>query len=553
MAEEPTEEQSIFFSAFFSVRRLYMKKDKWMFFLAAIVFATAMILTSCNGTTSGDDGGDNGGTNPPTTPNAPSIQQISADNRVLTVQWGAVSDANMYNLYWNTTGGVTTSDNSVTGLLTPYYVHSGLSMFKTYYYCVTAVNSAGESALSNEMSALAAGTPAELWKRVASDAADEDYFGTSVAMSGDYVVVGAYYDDDGGTDSGAAYIYERNHGGQGYWGEVTKLTASDANQSDYFGISVAIDGDYVVVGAYRANAIRSGTVYIYNRNFSGPDNWGEVTKLTASDAQSYDYFGCAVGISGDYVVVGANRVEGAGTDRGAAYIYGRNFGGADSWGEVTKITASNPEDFAYFGDSVDISGDHVVVGAFYEDWGGTERGAAYVYNQNLGGADAWGEVARLTAADAADYDRFGFSVNIDGDYVIVGAWFKNGVWAQSGTAYIYGRNSGGADNWGEVAKLTASDENTADLFGTSVSISGDYIVVGAVGEDGAGTNRGAAYIYARDYGGVDNWGEVMKLTASDAEDGDRFGCSVSISGDYVVVGTEFEDGGGTDRGAIYIF
>jgi hypothetical protein len=526
-----------------------MKKDKRVFFMAAVIFAGVMILTNCDGA----NGGDNGGTDTPTVPNAPSIQQIDAANRELTIQWSTVGDANTYNLYWNTTGGVTTADNSVTGLLTPYYVHSGLSMFKTYSYKVTAVNSAGESAVSNEMSALAAGTPAELWKRVASDTADEDYFGTSVAMSGDYVVVGAHYDDDGGTDSGAAYIYERNYGGQNYWGEAIKLTASDANQSDYFGISVAIDGDYVVVGAYRANAIRSGTVYVYNRNFGGPDNWGEVTKLTASDAQSYDYFGCSVGISGDYVVVGANRVEGAGTDRGAAYIYGRNFGGADTWGEVTKLSASSPEDFAYFGDSVAISGDHVVVGAYSEDWGGTDRGAVYVYNQNLGGVDAWGEVTRVTASDAADYDRFGNSVDIDGDYVIVGAWFKNGAWGQSGAAYIYGRNSGGADNWGEVTKLTASDAATSDHFGTSVSISGDYIIVGVASKSIPGTRRGAAYIFARDYGGVDIWGEVMKLTASDAEDEDRFGCSVSISGDNAVVGAIFEDGDGTDRGAIYIF
>ena len=526
-----------------------MKKNKKTFFLAAVILASAIILTTCDGGNGVDDGD-----NTPTVPNAPAMQQIDAANRELTVQWGAVSGANTYNLYWNTTGGVTTADNSVTGLLTPYYVHPGLSMFKTYSYRVTAVNSAGESALSNEMSALAAGTPAELWKRVASDTADDDEFGFSVAMSGDYVVVGALYDDDGGTSSGAAYIYERNYGGQNYWGEVKKLTASDAGASEFFGCSVAIDGDYVVVGAYQEiDVINRGAAYVYNRNAGGPDNWGEVKKLSASDAQPFDFFGCAVGISGDYVVVGANRVEGAGTDRGAAYIYGRNFGGPDNWGEVKKLSASNPEDFAYFGDSVAISGDHVVVGAYMEDWGGNNRGAAYVYNQNLGGNDAWGEVTKLTAADAVDSDQFGFSVAINGDYAIVGAWRKAGAWPQSGAAYIYGRNTGGADNWGEVAKLTASDAATSDVFGTSVSISGDYVIVGATSKSIPGVRRGAAYIYARDYGGVDNWGEIMKLTASDAEDEDRFGVSVSISGDFAVVGAHWENGTGTHRGAIYIF
>jgi len=377
-----------------------------------------------------------------------------------------------------------------------------------------------------------------------------------VAMSGDYIVVGAPFDDDGGISSGAAYIYERNHGGQDNWGEVKKLTASDAQASEFFGYSVAIDGDYIVVGAHQEiEVIQRGAAYIYNRNSGGQDNWGEVKKLTASDAQSNDFFGCSVGISGDYVVVGANRVDGAGTDRGAAYIYGRNFGGADNWGEVVKLTASSPEDFAYYGDSVSISGDHVVVGAYYEDSGGTNRGAAYVYNRDNGGADAWGEATKLTASDAADFDEFGYSVNIDGDYVIVGAWRKAGVWPISlaGAAYIFGRDSGGADNWGEVAKLTASDAETNDHFGNSVSISGDYIIIGVSQKNNSGTRQGAAYIYARNHGGADNWGEVIKLTASDAGDEDLFGNAVSISGDYAVVGAFWKNGGGTDRGAIYIF
>ena len=222
---------------------------------------------------------------------------------------------------------------------------------------------------------------------------------------------------------------------------------------------------------------------------------------------------------------------------------------------MAKLIASSPEDFAYYGDSVAISGDHVVVGAYYEDSGGTNRGAAYVYNRDNGGADAWGEVIKLTASDAADFDEFGYSVNIDGDYVIVGAWRKAGVWPISlaGAAYIFGRDSGGADNWGEVAKLTASDAETNDHFGNSISISGDYIIIGASQKDNSGNRQGAAYIYARDYGGADNWGEVMKLIASDAEDEDLFGNSVSISGDYAVVGAFWENGGGTDRGAIYIF
>ena len=529
-----------------------MKKDKWMFFIATVVFAAALILTSCNGTTSGDNGVDNGGTNPPTTPDAPSIQQISADNRVLTVQWGAVSGAATYNVYWNTTGGVTTSDNSITGLLTPYYVHSGLSLFKTYSYRVSAVNSSGESALSNEMNALAAGTPAELWKRVASDAADDDEFGWSVAMSGDYIVVGAYGEDDAGTNSGAAYIYERNYGGQNYWGEAKKISASDTELADKFGHSVAIDGDYIVVTAQsdEGGGNFRGAAYIFGRNVGGPNNWGEVKKLTASDAADLDFFGNSVSISGDLVVVGVVNKHDAGSNSGAAYIYERNHGGQNNWGERKKLTASDAAADDRFGCSVAINGDFIVVGAHFEDGGGTDRGAAYIYERNYGGQDNWGERKKLTASDALDDDRFGNSVSINGDYIIVGAHYRDEVQANNGAAYIYGRNYGGQNFWGEVIKLTA--QNSA-LFGNSVAIEGDYAVVGANYEDGVGSDRGAVYIYYRNSGGNDQWGEVMRLTASDAEDEDRLGRSVSISGDYIVVGTEWEDGGGTDRGAVYIF
>jgi hypothetical protein len=135
----------------------------------------------------------------------------------------------------------------------------------------------------------------------------------------------------------------------------------------------------------------------------------------------------------------------------------------------------------------------------------------------------------------------------------VGTTYKDDGGNNRGAAYIYGRDEGGADNWGEVVILTASDAEDSDYFGCSVSIDGDYVLIGALYEDGGGVNYGAAYIYGRNYGGQDNWGEMMKLTASDAENGDQFGLSVSIDGDYALVGATFEDQGGTDSGAIYIF
>jgi hypothetical protein len=395
----------------------------------------------------------------------------------------------------------------------------------------------------------------EVAKLTPSDAADDDGFGYSVAISGDTIVVGAYQEDGAGTDHGAAYVFDRNVNGADAWGQVTKLAASDGADDDEFGYSVAISGDTVVVSTPDEDGAGTdrGAAYVYTRNTGGADAWGEAAKLTASDAADDDWFGYSIAISGDAVVVGAPGEDGLGTARGAAYVFERNTGGADAWGQVAKLTASDTEDGDSLGWSVAISSNTVVVGASYENGAGVNRGAAYVFERNTGGADNWGEVAKLTASDAADGDLFGYSVAISGDTAVVGASFKDGVGTNRGAAYVFERNAGGADAWGEVAKLTASDAADTDVFGGSVAISSDTVVVGAHREDGAGTNRGAAYVFERNAGGTDNWGQVDKLTASDAEDGDWFGLSVSISGATVVVGARYEDGAGTDRGAAYTF
>ena len=520
-----------------------------LFFCVGMFF-----MTACDG---GGDGDDGNGTPPPSPPGAPTIEEIYAENREIAVLWDMVSTANTYNLYWNTTGGVTTSDTSVTSLLTPYYVHTGLSLFKTYSYAATAVNAGGESGLSNEVSAVPVDVPEELQKKLSSDAAAGDFLGCSVDISGDYAVAGAMYKMSAGSARGAAYVFSRNSGGQDNWGEVAKLTASDADSGDLFGRSVAISGDVIIVGAHSedGSGIDWGAAYIYARNQGGTDNWGQVVKLTASNPESSAIFGYSVGIDGDYAVVGAPNEDGGGlaVDRGAAYIFNRDQGGTDNWGQVAKLVASDAEDSDYFGFSVAIDGDCAIVGAHYEDGLGTDRGAAYIFDRNQGGIDNWGQVVKLTASDTSDSDRLGISVDIGGDYAVVGTTYKDDGGSNRGAAYIYGRDEGGADNWGEMVILTASDAEDSDYFGCSVSIDGDYVLVGALYEDGGGVNYGAAYIYGRNSGGEDNWGEMMKLTASDAENGDQFGLSVSIDGDYALVGATFEDEGGTDSGAVYVF
>jgi hypothetical protein len=392
-------------------------------------------------------------------------------------------------------------------------------------------------------------------KLTASDGAEGDNFGLSVSVSDDTVVVGARYDDDHGTSSGAAYVFDRNQGGADNWGLVKKLTASDGAAEDYFGEAVAVAGDLLVVGASYDddNGENSGSAYLFSRNQGGADNWGLVKKPTASDGAAGDAFGVSVAMDGDTVVVGAYRDDDYGTDSGAAYVFDRNQGGADNWGQVTKLTAADGAAWDWFGVRVSIDGDTVVVGTPTDDDLGTDSGSVYVFARNQGGTDNWGLVKKLTASDGAAEDRFGYAVAISGDNLVVGAYQDDDQDADSGSAYVFSRNQGGADNWGQVKKLTASDGAAEDHFGQSVAVAGDVLVVGAYRDDDHGTDSGAAYVFDRNRGGADNWGQVEKVTASDGAAGDYFGSAVSASGDDITLGARLDDDYGADSGSAYVF
>ncbi len=394
----------------------------------------------------------------------------------------------------------------------------------------------------------------EVKKLLASDAGSSDAFGTSVAISGDTAIVGSVFSGVSLSETGAAYVFGRNHGGANNWGEVTRITASDAAPNANFGVSVAISGDTALVGAWNPGGMLAGAAYVFQRDHGGTDNWGEVKKLTASDATFGVLYGHSLAISDDTAVVGTfDDPDGT----GAAFVYGRDEGGTDKWGEVKKLTASDAEagDIFVF---VGVSGDTIVVGAPREDTQASDAGAAYVFGRDEGGPDNWGELTKLTASDAAADTFFGTSVAVSGEAVVAGAQDLEGM--NEGAAYVFERNAGGQDNWGEVAKLTASDGEAGDLFGEAVAASSATVVVGArwvdveVDEEEDVVNVGAAYVFRRDEGGTGNWGEVGKLTASDAEANDEFGRSVGVtSSGAAVFGAWGDDDGGATAGAAYLF
>ncbi len=363
----------------------------------------------------------------------------------------------------------------------------------------------------------------EQQKIVASDRASNNYFGWYVSISGDYAIVGAY---GGALDSansnplsnaGSAYIFERD--GSGVWSEQQKIVASDRAADDLFGYSVSISGNYAIVGAFAededstgANTIpAAGSAYIFVRDGSGV--WREQQKITASDRATIDNFGVSVAISGDYVIVGASQEDedpaGINTlsQAGSAYIFERD--GSGIWIEQQKIVASDRGSADVFGISVSISGTYAIVGAYLEDddTAGintlSNAGSAYIFERD--GSGIWNEQQKIVSSDRGGGDFFGYSVSISGEHAIVGAYPESedlagaNTLATSGSAYIYARDGSGI--WSEQQKIVASDRAADDLFGYSVSISGSYAIVGAIGEaeDNAGINTlshaGSAYIF----------------------------------------------------------
>jgi len=276
----------------------------------------------------------------------------------------------------------------------------------------------------------------------------------------------------------------------GVWGQEKELWASDGQSGDYFGNRLELDSTTLLVGSPLADA-----AYIYEKDAGGTDNWGEVVKLTASDGEDGDWFGVDVSIDGDTAVAGAFFGSGTGAGDGAAYIFHRNEGGTDNWGEVKKLTRSGTGSLNdYFGIRVTNAGDLVAIGAQGVDDFGTDVGAVYLFSRDEGGADNWGEIAVLSSSDGTT--EFGKNISLDGDTLVVGAKSK---------AYVFQKDFGGTDNWGEVAILSGPEA----FYGSYVAIEADTVMVGAEQRDGSGP--GAVYVYDRNLGGTDAWGELKKF------------------------------------------
>lgn len=415
--------------------------------------------------------------------------------------------------------------------------------------------------------------------------------------------------DNSADAAGAAYVFLR---AGGLWSQQAYLKASNSDSGDFFGLSVAASGDTVVVGALGEDsnatgingdqadnsAESAGAAYVFVR--SG-NTWSQQAYLKASITDVNDQFGFSVAVSGDTVVVGAvgedssaTGINGDQTDNaadfaGAAYVFVRTGG---IWSQQAYMKASNSGAGDTFGTSVAVSVDTVVVGSDGEnsnatgvngnqaDESASGAGAAYVFVRT---GSSWSQQAYLKATNADAGDHFGTSVAVSGDTVVVGAPTEGsnatGVDGDghdnsaqfSGAAYVFVR-SGGV--WSQQAYLKASNTSIADVLGFSVAVSGDTVVVGAQGEDSSATGingnqadnsargSGAAYVFVRSGA---SWSQLAYIKASNTDSLDILGGSVAVSGDTVVIGASAEgssatgvngnqaDNSAADAGAAYVF
>jgi hypothetical protein len=361
------------------------------------------------------------------------------------------------------------------------------------------------------------------------------------------------------------------------WNSLSKLVSGDRQSGDSFGFQIAMDGDYSVIAApYECHdvngtdsIVKSGSVYIFKKSGG---SWIQQQKLTAPSRYEYNNFGNTVAIQGDYIVVGCeaqnydeNESNFIHNNPGAAYIFKQTSG---VWSLQQKIVAADRGPGDRFGGSVSISGDYIIVGAIghgFDESGQNfagSAGATYVFHQNAG---VWTQTQKLVSSDRAAADGFGSSVAIDGDYALISAMGEdedeNGgnTQSQAGSAYMFKNVSG---VWSQQQKIVASDRETMDAFGMSVSLEGNYAVIGAANEshDAVGANRlnasGSVYIFELSSG---TWVQQQKIVASDRNQEDLFGRQVAISGDHIVVSATWQDLNsiGTlpvnNAGAVYVF
>jgi hypothetical protein len=399
-----------------------------------------------------------------------------------------------------------------------------------------------------------------------------DAFGRSLAAArdqgGHWVVAGAPMKNEGGTDRGAVYGFRKD--GQHDW-TSTKLIDPNPASLNYFGSALGMGDSFMAVGAYGTNVhgTASGAVHTY---CSAGSTMGYLSRIAPDDGAAGDYFGsnldaaeCALY---QFLAVGAYGDDDKGSVSGSVYLYRRTRDPSPSypWSLLKKVVASDGHASQYFGRSISLKSltgqwtapAVMAVGAQGDANHGAQTGAVYLYDRYQGGDENWGLVKKIVPDDAHATLLFGCSVVViagqpDWEYLAVGAPYDNVNGAFSGSAYIFQRNRGGTNNWGQLIKITPPDGATSDRFGDAIEKTSLGLVISAPGDDDQGTDAGAVYIY--DWAAIKNGdtSKYTKISASPAHAGDKLGSSLRFtSAGGFVASAPYNDDRGSDAGAIYL-
>ncbi|MEZ4704715.1 MAG: cadherin-like beta sandwich domain-containing protein [Bdellovibrionota bacterium] len=370
----------------------------------------------------------------------------------------------------------------------------------------------------------------------------EDYFGRAVSIHENDLAVGVSGNDSNGKiDNGAVYVYKKDSSGN--WGSPQIIVPSDLQSMEYAGVSVSLYGDYLAVGVYNHSSggkTNNGAVYVYKKDSSGI--WGNEKKITAFDADDNDQFGGRVSMYENRIAISA---VGENSNAGAVYLYLRD--GSDNWGSEQKLTASDFSTNDFFGSWVEMNGDYLAIGSLFDDDNGADSGSVYVYKVN--GMGVWGSEQKLTASDGAADDRFGTCVGLKGDRLVVGAPNNDDKGTDSGSVYVYTRQSG-SGIWSSEQKIVSDDGQGFDQFGFAVVLGDDFLAVSATGDDDKASSGGIIFVYTMDT--TNDFVNPTKLFPDSLGADDFFGGSMSIDGSSLVAGSQ-SDTATTDTGSVFTF
>lgn len=373
----------------------------------------------------------------------------------------------------------------------------------------------------------------------APDGQPGDVFGYRIALAGDVAAVAATYDDDLGLDSGSAYVHERDplHG----WVLRKKLLASNGGPGDSFAYALAVDGATVLVGAPGHGG--TGALYVFARDQGGPGNWGEVTSFAPANLPAGAQFGFSLAVNGNRMAVGAPST---GQNRaGSVHLYRRDATHPGGWAFERELPAGNGGTGFSFGFALALENDTLAVsGAELVRTPYPLTFVVHVLERNQGGLDAWGE-QQVLSIGLDPQDLFGYRLGLSGDWLAVAAPGESAPdFSDVGAVYLFERDRGGLGNWGAARRLAGPG---GGLFTPEqVLFVGDWLVAGSPSFAGAG----AAFLHARHAGGENAFGLVKVLQDLPLEPEAAFGQALALDGSELLVGASGWYSGGPN-GEVY--